>query len=639
MNNYRRRTYSRKRSYSGRHRRTQEPYHQPLPSDQSTIPNTRHTLTKPDVEAVVDALLSGTLTRGGERERFESLLAKLTHSRFAISMSSGTAAIHAVLARLDLAPDDEVITSTMNHCAVANMVHVVGAKLVLVDCDPDTLTINVDATREAITSQTKVIFGNNFGGHPSDMAVLRELCVEHSIHLLEDAGHGLGGKYRGHYVGNQADLTCFSFNPSMAITTCEGGAVTTDDPEDARWLRMFRDLGRQKAAGTSHATSDKPSSGEEVMIPGFNFNMSELHAALGRSQLTRLERHIERRRVIANYYHQKLSHSSDLILPFVADWAQHSYHAYPVQLSGQLFGKRDEIFNALKAEGLGLRIHFLPIHRMPFFQERVGDPSQFPNAEAYYHNCLSLPIFPDLSIKDLERITDLVLKTVGKFIKARPEPVAINDQPAEHREKAEQEPPSDERNEDREEKTSKEENASADTEASKVDERPAREKKTRRRRPPSRKSSAKKAANDDTANVDEQSDKDDATPEDEEITRLQKSAGRLRIIPKESDEDMTEPAADKPSESKPDAGKAKTTRSPKKKAAKTKTPTEKESPKTKAESASKPKRTRKTPARKPKSTKSAKTKTDAKADSEDAAQKQPTRTQDSSQEAHKEPSD
>ena len=417
MNNYRKKNYRGKRSYSGRsHRRTADSYHQPLQPDQTRIPYARHTLTKPDVEAVVDALLSGTLTQGRELDRFESLLAKLTHSEFAIAFSSGTAAVHAALACLKLEPEDEIITSTLNFCSVTNMIKLVGATPVLADCDPETLTLSVEAAEKAITPNTKAIFTNNFGGHPSDLKAMRALCDEHNLLLLEDASHGLGGKYRGHYIGNQADITCFSFHPSKAITTCEGGAVTTNNRSIASWLRLFRHHGIQKDPRFFQSDESYPSYYLELQFQGMNYRLSEVHAALGRSQLTRLDRHIERRRSIAQVYFQKLGTIPELILPHVAEWADNAFHLYPIQLQGALADKRDEVFNDLKNAGLDVQVHYVPVHRMPVYRHVFGEPQDFPNAEAYFGRAITLPLYPDLSYKDLERITDLVIKFTTKYL-------------------------------------------------------------------------------------------------------------------------------------------------------------------------------------------------------------------------------
>ena len=416
MNTYRKKNYRGKRGYSGRpHRRTADSYHQPLPNDQNRIPYARHTLTKPDVEAVVDALLSGTLTHGRELERFEGLLAKLTHSDYAIAMSSGTAAVHAALACLKLEPEDEVITSTLNFCAVANMVTLVGARPVLVDCDPKTLTISVEAVRAAITENTKVVFSNNFAGHPSDLVALRELCEEHGLLLLEDASHGLGGKYRGHYIGNQADLTCFSFHPSKAITTCEGGAVTTNNRVIADRLRLFRHHGIQKDARFFQTQERFGDYYQELQFQGMNYRLSDIHAALGRSQLTRLDRHIERRRSIAQVYYQRLDGLDDLTLPYVADWADSAFHIFPIQLTGELEDKRDALFAALREAGIDVQVHYVPVHRMPLYARDYPDSGAFPNAEAYFGRCLTLPLFPDLSYKDLERITEALTENVERL--------------------------------------------------------------------------------------------------------------------------------------------------------------------------------------------------------------------------------
>lgn len=413
--NYRKKNYRGKRSYSGRpHRRTADSYHQPIPADQSRIPYSRHTLTKPDVEAVVDALLSGSLTQGRELERFESLLAKLTHSEYAIAFSSGTAGIHSALACLKLEPEDEVIVPTLTFSAVANMVRISGARIVLVDCDPQTHTLSVEGTRKAITENTKAIFTNNFAGHPSDLQTFREICDEHNLLLLEDASHGLGGKYRGYYVGNQADITCFSFHPSKAITTCEGGAVTTNNRAIAEWLRQFRHHGIQKDSRYFTSNETFPDYYQELQFSGMNYRLSEIHAALGRSQLTRLDRHIDRRRSIAHVYFQKFASVEQLILPYNAEWAENAYHLFPVEFTGELEKHRDAIYRDMKEAGIDVQVHYVPLHRMPLFSH--WHAADFPNAETYFKRCLSLPLFCDLSYKDLDRISDTFLNAITQYL-------------------------------------------------------------------------------------------------------------------------------------------------------------------------------------------------------------------------------
>lgn len=441
MNTYRKKNYRGKRGYAGRpHRRTADSYHQPLPTETNQIPLTRHTLTKPDVETVVDALLSGYLTQGKELERFESLLAKLTHSEHAVAMSSGTAAIHAALACLKLEPEDEIITCTLNGCGIVNMVRLCGAQPVLTDCDPNTLTLSVEATRQAITENTKAIFTNNFGGHPSDLQGLRELCDQHNLLLLEDASQGLGGKYRGHYVGNQADLTCFSFHPSRAITTCEGGAITTNNRAIADWLRQFRNHGIQRDRRFFQSEDSYPNYYQEVQILGMNYRLSELHAALGRSQLTRLDRHIERRRSIAQVYFQKLGAVEELSLPYVADWADNAYSLFPIQFLDDLSGKRDDAYKHLSSLGIGVAVHYVPVHRMPLYASLAGSPARFTNAETYFKRCLSLPLFPDLSYKDVEQITEQLIKFITQELQKVRQPAKLEPAESEETERADAAP-------------------------------------------------------------------------------------------------------------------------------------------------------------------------------------------------------
>jgi len=436
MNHYRKKSYYRKRNFNSgnrNNRRYKDTYHQPTQDSSSRIPYAKHTLTKGDVEAVVEAMLSGTLTQGKELERFESLLAKLTHCHYALAVNSGTAAIHTVLAAIDLQPGDEVILSTLNFCAAANMVRLMGGVPVLVDCDSETLTMSVEEAEKAVTENTKAIFANNFAGHASDMVALRAICEKHELVLLEDACHGLGGRYRGHYIGNQADLTCFSFHPSKAITSGEGGAVTTNDIDKYAFMKLFRHHGIQKDADYFQEESFNPDFHQEVQHMGMNYRMNEMQAALGRNQLTRLDRHIERRRAIAQVYHKALSEFECLILPQSADWADHAYHLYPIQLTSGMFGKRDQVFSMFKENGVDVQVHYIPLHLMPLYKEDNSERA-FPNAESYYKSCISLPMFPDLAIKDIDLMVDLLKKA----IEAHSSPVPSQDKAVEEDERAEQ---------------------------------------------------------------------------------------------------------------------------------------------------------------------------------------------------------
>ena len=412
MNHYRKKTYYRKRNYNNRsNRRYKDTYHQPSENVENLTPYSRHTLTKGDVEAVVEAMLSGTLTQGKELDRFESLLAKLTHCHYALAVNSGTAAIHTVLAAIGLEPGDEVVTSTLNFSGIANMVKMMGGVPVLVDCDPETLTISVEEAAQAVTPKTKAIFANNFAGQPADMFALRKICDEHSIALLEDACHGLGGRYRGHYTGNQADMTCFSFHPTKAITSGEGGAITTNDIDKFAFMKMFRHHGIQDDADYFMTEDVHPGHHEEVQFPGMNYKMCEMQAALGRNQLTRLDRHLERRRAIAQVYNTSLSEIDGIILPQSADWADHAFHLYPIQFSGVHYGKRDTIFEAFKSNAVDVQVHYVPVHLMPLYREENAEKN-FPNAESYYKSCISLPLYPDLSIKEIDRIVDILKKSL-----------------------------------------------------------------------------------------------------------------------------------------------------------------------------------------------------------------------------------
>lgn len=379
------------------------------------LPYGRQSISAEDVEAVVEALRSDWLTTGPEVERFEAAFAAAAGTRHAVAVSSGTAALHAAVHAAKLGRGDEVIVPAITFAASANAALYEGATPVFADVEPDTLLVDLAAVESAVSRRTRAILAVDYAGHPCDYDALRQIAERHGLLLLADACHALGGSYRARPVGSLADASTFSFHPVKHLTTAEGGMVTTDDGLLARRLRRFRNHGittdhRERAAQGSWFY--------EMVELGYNYRLSDLQCALGRSQLGRLGEWVERRRRIARRYDEALAGLPGIEPLAVRPWAAHAYHLYVVRLRDpRLRRRREHLFAALRAEGIGVNVHYVPVHLHPYYRERLGTgPGLCPNAEAAYEEILSLPMFPAMSDGDVED----VVEALGKVVAAAP---------------------------------------------------------------------------------------------------------------------------------------------------------------------------------------------------------------------------
>ncbi|MBI5267351.1 MAG: UDP-4-amino-4,6-dideoxy-N-acetyl-beta-L-altrosamine transaminase, partial [candidate division Zixibacteria bacterium] len=377
-----------------------------------------------DVEAVVSALRSDYLTQGPLVERFERALSSTVGARDTVVCANGTAALHLAMLALNIRPGDEVVTSAITFVADANCARYVGAEVKFCDVDPDTglmmperLAAILDRDRQ---KKIKVVIPVDFAGQPADVGAISALARAHGAYVVEDACHALGADYSDHGRRNavggngSSDLTVFSFHPVKHITTGEGGAITTADSFLGSRLRQFRTHGitRQEFIHEEMAVS---TAGEpnpwyyEVTELGFNYRMNDLQAALGLSQLGRLGDFIARRREIANMYDQLLASAfdPDVVRPLtVQPGVGHAYHLYVVRIDFGSFGRtRAKVMNKLLGRDIGTQVHYIPLHLQPYYRDRYGlRPGMFPNAENYYANALSLPMYPGLTNQDIERV-------------------------------------------------------------------------------------------------------------------------------------------------------------------------------------------------------------------------------------------
>jgi perosamine synthetase len=361
------------------------------------IPYGRQTIDTEDVRAVAEVLRSDWLTTGPAVEQFERAIAEFTGARHAVAVSSGTAALHAAVHALGIGPGDEVIVPPITFAATANAVVFEGGTPVFADVDPDTLLLDPAEVERKITPRTKAMIPVDYAGQPCDYDCLRAVTDRHGIALIADACHSLGAEYKGRRSGSLADMTAFSFHPVKHITTGEGGMVTTDDDELAARLRRFRNHG----ISTDHRQRAKAGSWfYEMEELGYNYRISDFQCALGTSQLHKLPGWIARRRRIAAAYDAALAACSWRPLAVRPDVC-HAWHLYVVQVSAD----RAAAFGALRTAGIGVNVHYVPVHLHPFYRRRFGTgPGLCPRAEHAYERLLSLPMYPAMRGAEVEAV-------------------------------------------------------------------------------------------------------------------------------------------------------------------------------------------------------------------------------------------
>lgn len=366
------------------------------------IPYGRHHVDDDDVAAVVETLRSDWLTTGPRVAEFERAVAAHAGAAEAVAVSSGTAALHAAMHVLGIGPGDEVIVPTLTFAATANCVLYQGGRPVFADVDPETLLLTPEAVAARLTPRTRAVIAVDFAGQPCDYDALREVTAERGVELVADACHALGGALRGRPVGSLARLTAFSFHPVKHVTTAEGGALVTDDPDLARSARIFRNHG----ITTDHHERERSGTWTYDMVTlGFNYRLSDLQCALGLSQLKKLPGWLARRRALAARYDARLA---DLpgVRPLVARAAdEHARHLYVVRLDDA--ARRDEVLAGLRARGVGANVHYRPVHLHPFYRERLATAEGLcPLAEDAWRRLISLPLFPAMRDEDVDAVVE-----------------------------------------------------------------------------------------------------------------------------------------------------------------------------------------------------------------------------------------
>lgn len=366
------------------------------------IPYGRQSVDDADIAAVTAVLRGDWLTTGPQVEAFETELARWTGGASCVVVTSGTAALHTAYAAAGIRAGDEVVTSPLTFVATAATAVTLGATVTFADVEEDTANLDPAAAAAAVTSRTRVVAAVDYAGHPAEYEQLRKVADGAGAILLEDAAHSIGARYREKPVGSLADLTTFSFFPTKHLTTAEGGAVATPDPDLAQRARGFRNHGLVRDPGRQRYP-DEGGWHQEVHAFGLNYRLPDVLCALGRSQLARLDQFLARRRALVARYQELLADVPGLRLPESRAGVEPAPHLFPVRI---LDGRRREVYDRMRADGIGVQVNYVPAYWHPAFEDLGYRRGMCPVAEAFYAEQLSLPLYADLGLAEQDLVVD-----------------------------------------------------------------------------------------------------------------------------------------------------------------------------------------------------------------------------------------
>jgi UDP-4-amino-4,6-dideoxy-N-acetyl-beta-L-altrosamine transaminase len=368
------------------------------------IPYGKQSINQDDIDAVVKILRSDWLTTGPMVEEFESSLQQFTGGVPVVSVSSGTAALHCAYFAAGIGPGDEVITPPLTFIATQATAIFCGAKIVFCDVQSDTGNIDPEQIENKITTRTKAVVAVDYAGHPADLDEIRKICDKHNLIFIEDASHALGSKYKNEYVGSIADITTFSFFPTKNITTGEGGAIACKDPQMLKKAKRFARQGLIRDKNEFKITTEGPWH-QEVHELGLNYRLSDILAALGNSQLKRLEEFKINRQETFEFYNFKLNEIPNFILPKSKSHVDTFWHLYTLRVPKK---ERLEMYQFLRQRGINVQINYFPVNLQPYFGSK--DVLSCPNAKNFYDCEISLPLFNDLKLTERNFIIDTIFE-------------------------------------------------------------------------------------------------------------------------------------------------------------------------------------------------------------------------------------
>lgn len=382
------------------------------------LPYGHQWIDEEDIKAVSEVLHSDWITQGSKVVEFEKKFASYVNARYAVAVSSGTAALHTACFAAQIEKGDEAITTPITFAASANCVLYQGGTPVFADIDADTLNIDPVEIKKKITRKTKALIPVDFTGRPVDLEKVLQIAKDNNLIIIEDASHALGATYKGSKIGSISDMTIFSFHPVKHITTGEGGIVTTNNEKFYERLKLFRTHGITKERDKL-LNYDGPWH-YEMQELGYNYRLTDFQCALGLSQLKKVDRIIQCRREIVKKYNRQFKDMPEIKIPEINPVnSAPAWHIYMIQLNLERIkvGRR-EIFEALRAENIGVNVHYIPVHLQPYYQKRFGYRlGDFPKAENYYSRAITLPIFPKMYDRDVDDVIKAVKKVIDYFKK------------------------------------------------------------------------------------------------------------------------------------------------------------------------------------------------------------------------------
>lgn len=374
------------------------------------LPYGQQWIEEDDINAVIETLKSPFLTTGPKIAEFEQKVAQYVGATYAVAFSNGTAALHGACYAAGIESGDEVITTPITFAASANCARYLGANVVFTDIDEQTYNIDPEQIRRSITPKTKAIIPVDFTGQPCDIDAIMEIARQHGIVVIQDGAHSLGAEYKGAKVGIQADMTMFSFHPVKPVTTAEGGVIVTNNAAYYERLKLFRTHG---IATTPYAKEQGDWYYEMVEL-GFNYRMTDLQAALGISQMSKLQHFIDRRRELATLYTELLQGIAGVKIPYQSPNNQSGWHLYSVQLDEQVLGKsRKQIFEELRAANIGVHVHYIPVYWFPYYQKLGYEKGICPRAERWYEGAMTLPLYPKMTDQDVCEVVDALKQIIS----------------------------------------------------------------------------------------------------------------------------------------------------------------------------------------------------------------------------------
>lgn len=376
----------------------------------------KHYIDENDIRAVNEVLKSPYLTTGPKALEFEKKLCELTGAKYAVAISNGTSALHAACYAAGITKGDEVITTPITFAASVNCVLYCGGTPVFADIDPDTWNIDPNRIEEKITAKTKAVIAVDFTGQAVQIDAIKKICNEYNLILIEDAAHSIGTKYNGVSVGAHADFTTFSFHPVKTITCGEGGAILTNNEEYYNKMLLFRSHGITR--NEKELTHTSYNGYNEQIELGYNYRMTDFQAALGTSQLRKLNQFSNRRKEIVNKYNEAFSQIPEITIQKEIRESDTTRHLYIIRLKlDKLKVHRDEIYKALNAENIGLQVHYIPVYFHPYYQELGYKKGLCPKAEALYEEIITIPLYYSLSDEDVESVIEAVNKVINYYRK------------------------------------------------------------------------------------------------------------------------------------------------------------------------------------------------------------------------------